>query len=589
MSRPSWITLWAALTMLVSAAMAQQSQQPAVPTRAAPTPASASATLPAPVAIADATACTALARDAQLTVQFAQIPDAPTTIDSARLVPARGDGSAWEKDLPEMCRVQGFVAPSVGFVLRLPTSNWNGKFIMGGCGGPCGTFLLDRMTPAVVRGYAAVVTDMGHQGGGWMFAYNNPQGQIDHAYRATHVTAVASKVIVEAFYARKPARNYFYGCSTGGRQGMVAAQRFPEDFDGILAGSPPWNQTGVRAYFMLGSARANLDANRKPILDARKLPLIHDAVLAACDAADGLKDGVLQNPLACSWDPSTIQCATNQSGVDPSRAGQSGSSCLTAAEVGVVRRIHNGTTNSAGVRLHRGMPRGSELKWAPVFVDHDGRPGAYLGGPGGIGNVSYNYMSFFYPPGPGYSGLDFDYDRDPPRLALTEYLWNAENPDLSRFKARGGKLILYHGWDDNQIPGGASVDYYETATRTMGGEAATREFFRLFMLPATDHCRYGIGGAEVDWLTALENWVEKGQAPDAVIAHRMRTEPYPSRRDEVGHGGDLLIPRFPLEPGSYDRARPIYPWPDAARYAGKGDPDDPASWHKAPRPKSGGR
>ena len=528
---------------------------------------------PAASLSAGAAACAALARDSQLTIQFAQIPDAPTTIDSARLVPAGGDGSAWEKDLPEMCRIQGFVAPAVGFVLRLPTSNWNGKFIMGGCGGPCGSFLLDRMTPAVVRGYAAVVTDMGHQGGGWMFAYNNPQAQIDHAYRATHVTAVASKAIVEAFYARRPARNYFYGCSTGGRQGMVAAQRFPEDFDGILAGSPPWNQTGVRAFFLLGSARANLDANRRPILDARKLPLIHDAVLAACDGADGLQDGVLQNPLACRWDPAAIQCG----------AGQSGASCLSAAEAGVVRRIYDGTANSAGQRLHRGMPRGSELKWAPVFVDTDGRPGAYLGGPGGIGNVSYNYMSFFYPPGPGYSGLDFDYDRDAPRLALTEYLWNAENPDLSRFKARGGKLILYHGWDDNQIPGSASVDYYETATRTMGGEAATRDFFRLFMLPATDHCRYGVGGAEVDWLTYLENWVEKGEAPDAVVAHRMREEPYPSRRDVVGNGGDLLIPRFPLDPASFDRARPVYPWPDVARYAGKGDPADPKSWQKAPR------
>jgi len=510
----------------------------------------------------DAAAACARLRGPENTVKFARIPDAPTTILSAKVVPAGGGGSIIERDLPEICRVESQIAPTVGFLLRLPTKTWNGKFMMGGCGGPCGNYLNDRIDAALVRNYAVVVTDMGHKGNGWIFGYNNLQGQIDFGYRATHVTAVASKVIIEAFYGKKASRNYFWGCSTGGRQALVEAQRFPEDFEGIIAGAPPWSQTGHQPYVVEWRARANRGKDGKPILDAGKLPLTHNAVLEACDAADGLKDGVLQDPRTCKWDPSMIQC----------KPGVKGQDCLTPEEAEVVRKFYDGPRNSKGERLYFGWPRGTELKWS-LQTEYVGAEDSML-----------HYLAFCPAPGPSYSRKEFDYDRDPPRLALTDWIFNHTNPDLKKFKAAGGKLILFHGWDDS-IPAEFAIDYYETATGTMGGDRATKDFFRLFMAPGMDHCRYGIGGGEVDWITYLENWVEKGQAPEFVVAYHMIQEPYPSIERPIGDPAERYVrmARHPLPASSYDRARPIYAYPDVARWSGRGDPNQPTSWERAPR------
>ena len=517
------------------------------------------------------TACVALRSPANA-VEFAQIPDAPTTIISARVVAAGGDGSIVENDFPEICRVEGQIAPNVGFLLQMPTTTWNGKMIMGGCGGPCGASHngSSDAVPALVRNYAVVATDMGHTGPGWMFAYNNLDAMVDFGYRSTHVTAVAAKEIIAQFYGNPASRNYFGGCSTGGRQAMVEAQRFPHDFEGILAGAPVWYQTGNQPLFSLWATRVNIGKDGKAILGAEKLPLIHEAVMGACDALDGLEDGLLQDPRKCAWDPKSIQC----------RPGRGGLDCLTAEEVDIVGKIYEGASNSAGERLYWGMVRGSEDQWAPRWINYDGKPGLALGDASGK-NLVMSYRSFFYPPGPSYSLFDFDYDRDPPRLALTESIYNAQNPDLRKFKNAGGKLILYTGWHDNNIPPEAAVDYYETATRTMGGAAATMDFFRLFLLPGVNHCQYGAGGGEVDWLTALETWVEKGQAPDQVIAYHMIEEPYPSAQLATGERATRWA-RHPLDPAAYDRTRPVYAYPDVAHYSGNGDPAKPSSWTKAP-------
>jgi feruloyl esterase len=529
----------------------------------------ASAVVAPVAAAAPADACRALA-DAAHARDFASILDAPTAVLSATVIPAGGDGSPIEADLPEHCRVEGQIPPAVGFLLRLPTQAWNGKFMMGGCGGPCGVYMTDRIDPALVRGYATVVTDMGHKGAGFGFMRDNLAGQIDFAYRATHVTAVAAKTIVAAFYGRAAARNYYAGCSTGGRQGMVEAQRFPGDFEGIVAGAPVWNQTLNNPMFGSWGAIANTGNDGRPILDARKLPLIHRAVLAACDARDGLADGILQDPRRCAWDPAALLC----------KAG-AGEDCLTAAEADVVRKIYDGPRNAVGAPLFWGMMRGSEDQWGP-WVGHDGTPGSAIAD--GYTNAAISYAAF---PGPApyFVPRDFDYVRDPPRLGLTEWMFNAQNPDLRRFKAAGGKLILYTGWNDNNIPPGAVVDYYETAERTLGGPAATRDFFRLFLLPAVNHCGTGLGGGEVDWIGALEAWVERGKAPEAVIAHHMLREPYPVQARALTDPGFplTLMPRHPLSPGSFDRARPVYPYPDVAQYRGRGDPALPASWRPAPR------
>jgi feruloyl esterase len=295
--------------------------------------------------------------------------------------------------------------------------------------------------------------------------------------------------------------------------------------------------------------------------------MIHQAVLDACQTKGGPKDGILQNPAACTWDPGVIQC----------KAGDKVATCLTAQEADVVRKIYTGAVNSKGRRLYFGMPRGSELDWAPGFVNTNGKPGDYLAGFGGPGNSIMTYAAFFYSPGPKYSERDFDYDKDPARLGVIENLYNAQNPDLRAFKEAGGKLILFHGWNDNQIPAGASVDYYETATRTVGGPNATRSFFRLFMLPSVGHCRGGAGGGEVDWISALENWVEKGHAPDSVTAYRMKVEPYPTVEVAPGEMG-LQFPRHPLDKADYLTARPVFAYPSVARWSGAGEPSDPSTW-----------
>lgn len=520
-----------------------------------------------------AQACNALLNAANA-VRFTQLIDAPTTILSARVIPAGGDMSIIERDYPEICRVEGQVSPTVGFLLRMPTKEWNGKFMFGGCGGPCGGYLTDRIDPALVRGYAVVVTDMGHKGQGWAWAWDNLPGQIDFGWRATHVTTIAAKAIIAEFYGKAASRNYYNGCSTGGRQGMVSAQRFAKDFDGIIAGAPVWSQTGNNPYFGSWGAVINIDRKtNKPILTANKLPLVHDAVIKACDALDGLKDGLLQDPRECKWDPREIQCK-----------GRTSDTCLSAAEADVVRKIYQGATNSKGELLFFGMPRGSEDQWTPIWINTGDQPGAALGGPGMIANSMQQYVSFYDEAGPFYSAMTFDYDRDPERLAMKEYIFNAQNPDLRKFKSAGGKLILYTGWHDNNIPPEAAIDYYELATRTMGGSTSTTEFFRLFLLPAVNHCRYGAGGGEVDWISALEAWVERGQAPDEVIAYRLKEEPYPT----VARPGSFAdtatrAPRFPLAPEAIARARPVYAYPDIAAYGGSGDPAKAENWRKRQR------
>lgn len=520
-------------------------------------------------AAGDAAACKALS-DAAHAVQFANIPDAPTTILSAKLVPKGGNGSQMESDFPEICDVEGQIAPNIGFVLRMPTATWNGKFLMGGCGGPCGQYPLDRYDTALVRNYAVVVTDMGHKGNNWLFNYNNLDAMIDFGYRSTHVTAVAAKDIIADFYGKRAARNYFWGCSTGGRQAMVEAQRFPKDFEGILAGAPVWHQTGNQLYFSLWATRVNVGADGKPILSSAKLPMIHDAVLAACDAIDGLKDGLLQDPRKCAWDPKSIQCK-----------GAAAPNCLTAAEADVVQKIYDGARNSKGEKLYWGMARGSEDQWAPIWINSDGKFGTALGDPSGKALVM-SYRSFYYAPGPGYSLFDFDYDRDPQRLELTEGIYNAQNPDLRKFKRAGGKLILYTGWNDNNIPPEAAIDYYDTATRTMGGAAATTDFFRLFLMPAVNHCQNGLGGGELDWISALETWVEQGKAPEQVIAYHLTKEEYP-RMDRLAGDRSTRYPRHPLDPNLYDRSRPVFAYPDVAKWSGKGDPNQASTWVKARR------
>ena len=516
-----------------------------------------------------AAACAAL-RGADSAAKFALIPDAPAGIHSAQIVAAGGSHGLADDDLPEICRVEGVISPTVGFLVRMPTKNWNGKFMMGGCGGPCGNYLEDRIDPALVRNYAVVNTDMGHKGTTWLFGYNNLQGQIDFAYRATHLTAVVAKEIIRAFYGSAARRNYFNGCSTGGRQAMIEAQRFPSDFEGIIAGAPVYDEVGDTPYFLDWNTLANTDKDGRTIFTADKIGVLHQAVLAKCDALDGLRDGLLMNPARCIFNPRSIVCGT---GEDPRQ-------CLTAEQAEVVQKFRDGARNSKGEKLYFGMPWGSEDQWLGFgWINASGVQRQMAG----LSITGYLGLASGAPAGPAFKAGDFDMDLHPARLDLTGTLYNPVNPDLSRFQKAGGKLILFTGWHDNNIPPEASMAYYEAAMRANGGEQATQQFFRFFMPPAVNHCRGGDGGGEIDWITALENWVENGQAPDRVLAHHL-TRPYvlaPRAVEDYG-APYMKLGRHPLPPGSYDRVRPVFPYPASTRYAGKGNPADPGNWVRAP-------
>lgn len=467
---------------------------------------------------------------------FSKIPEAPSQLTSAKWV------AAAEK-APAYCQAKGYITPNIGFEIRLPAADvWNGKLLHKGCGGFCGTTngFAERCNFAIERGYACIASDMGHQStpldGKW--AYNNRQAELDFAVRATHVVTVAGKAIVAAAYGRPHRYAYFTGCSTGGRQGMVEAQRFPHDFDGIIAGAPAIHETGAGLQTMW-SVLANLDKNHNPILTAKQLPMLNQAALAACDLDDGLKDGIIDDPRRCHFKPADLACS-----------GSSSDTCLTSAQVIAAEKIYRGPENSAGEALYTGgaMP-GSELNWTAYVGTRDEQARYFRF----IGDL-FRYMAFAEDPGPDWQPWELDFDASPDRFGVMEHLYTGSNPDLRRFKRRGGKLILYQGWSDQSVTPLNTVDYYELATRTMGGQDETRDFFRLFMLPGVDHCQGGPGPDDVDYLSYLEAWVENKKAPEALIGKH-------------------------VENGEVKFTRPIYPYPDRARYF-RGNHNDAGSFRR---------
>jgi hypothetical protein len=502
---------------------------------------------PSPAAAADN--CTAMRF-----ANFSQLPEAPTTITTATSVAA-------SDELPGYCRIAGIVAPQVGFEVRLPTENWNGKYLMQGCGGLCGIIKIGAADDALARGYAVATSDLGHQGtpatGTW--AYNNRPAEIDFGYRATHVATIAAEAIVKRFYGDAARFSFFRGCSTGGRQAMVEAQRFPQDFDGIIAGAPVINETGIGALHLVWSTRANLAPDGSPIMDGKQIPLLHDAVIQSCDPLDGTVDGIITDPRRCTFDPQELVCK-----------GEPDQSCLTAAQAKVVQKLYSGPQDSTGKQLYPGgLMRGSEYEWTPALIGTDGQPALAMVMP--LISDFLSYLAFAEDPGPGYSIMDFNFDTDPAKLAFMEAIYSGSNPDLRAFKNHGGKLILYQGWDDLEITPVNTVEYYELATNTMGGNEKTLDFFRLFMQPGVAHCRRGPGADAVDFLSALENWVEHDKSPEQLVAAHMKTP----------QAYDGLPPlRFPLNSDEIGFTRPLYPYPATARWSGTGDINEARNWGK---------
>ncbi|WP_439532784.1 tannase/feruloyl esterase family alpha/beta hydrolase [Polymorphobacter sp.] len=489
-------------------------------------------------------ACAALAAQ-----DFSSGTEAPAHLmASAVLAAAEG--------LPALCRVEGFVAPNTGFELRLPLKGWNGKFFHAGCTGSCGFAAaspwVKECDEPVSRGYACIVSDMGHRSTAseGLWAWHNNEARIDFGFRATHRTTVVGKAITRAFYAAAPAHAYFMGCSTGGRQALVSAQRFPDDFDGIIAGAPVISEGGTSMSF-LWNLQALSPVDGKPLFDAAALALVKRAALAAADGRDGARDRLIADPRG-AFDPLTLICKPGQA-----------RDCLTRAQAEAVAKVYAGPHDSKGRPLYNGggfMP-GSEENWLGYVTPPGGRARAWRSG---VDTTRYIMTDW----GPDWNYSDFDFDQDAPKLAEKDVFYAANNPDLRDFKARGGKLIIYHGWNDPAVAPLNSVDYHGAVTRAMGGPATTDDFARLFMVPGMNHCYSGDGAFAVDWISALEAWVEKGEAPARLVATHLAGS----------HDSPSMIRRMPPDVAQRTFTRPLFPWPVQARYTGTGDPADMRNW-----------
>lgn len=445
-------------------------------------------------------------------------------LEAAHVTTARVVGAVEEGPygaLPAYCEVRVRALPAISVEVRLPMEGWNGGLYQTGCGGFCGILgredaqgvFINAMGPGLARGYATATSDSGHHGlsvvdATWASA--NPQGERDWGWRSVPETNRAALALIDAFYGEAlsgPA--IFQGCSTGGRMAMRAALDGPEMFDGIIAGAPAMDYPGLVGTKMAYLLQANADADGEPILGPGKEALIHDAVLAQCDAADGAEDGAIADPRACEADLSGLAC----------EAGGEGEGCLTEAEMGVVEAWRQGPRNEEGVQLYPGgVPAGSEPFW-PLWLTGtpEGAPPLLPAFAGGFGA----YMAFEEDPGPSYDPLAFDLDEDPARMARAAETYNADDPDLSAFADAGGRMLVWHGWADPLVTPFKTVEWHEAVGATIGEEARD-EAVSLHMIPGLDHCGLlpgpdGIDQTSLDPLGALERWLETGEAPGTIL------------------------------------------------------------------------
>ena len=486
---------------------------------------------------------------------------ASTTVTAA-VVPA-GTFTAPEgppvRDLPAFCRVSGVIKPTpdsdIRFEVWMPVSGWTGKFQGIGNGGFAGSIAWTGLGAAVRAGYASAATDTGHHAGGTdaSWALDHPEKIVDFGYRAIHETADKAKAYIAAFYGNAPRRSYFSSCSNGGRQALMEAQRYPADYDGIIAGAPAnyWTHLLTTA---IADVRALMD-DPASYIPASKIPAIEAAALAACDANDGVKDGVIDNPAACRFDPSVILCK-----------GADSDACLTAPQVAALKKLYAGPHDSQGRPIFPGYSPGGESGgggW-PTWIT-GAKPGAslmYAFGTQYFKNMVFDNAAWDY--------HTFDAGRDMKKADDKHArILNATDPDLKKFRDRGGKLILYHGWSDAAIAPRNAIDYYETVVARMGEKQAAG-FVRLYMVPGMQHCGGGpgpnvFGQATVargdpqhDVAAALEAWVEHDTPPSAIIATRYKNGSNPA--------------------SGVARTRPLCPYPETAKYKGAGSTDDAANF-----------
>ena len=481
---------------------------------------------PAP---ADAGSCSDLAKTA---LPHATITVAASVQAGAFTPDAQSEAGDFTA-LPAFCRVAATLKPTsdsdIKIEVWLPASGWNGKFQAVGNGAFSGAIAYPAMGRALARGYAAASTDTGHVGNTASFALGHPEKLIDFGWRAVHEMTVASKTIVAAHFGAAPKVSYWNGCSAGGRQAMAEAQRFPADFDGIIAGAPGLDWTGRAAQAVRLAQR--LEDNQAARLLQPQRQLLHRAVVEACDALDGVKDGLLENPARCKFNPATLLCKS---------AGDS--DCLSAPQVETAQLIYSAVKNHNTGREIAGLLPGSELGWTDTGWTASARA---------TGLDQFRFIVFAKP---DWTVRQFNADADIARAEMVDgNTLNALEPNLKPFIDRGGKLIQYHGWSDPQISPGNSAQYYARAVEASGGADRVRGSYRLFLAPGMGHCGGGAGPNTFDMLTALEQWVEAGKAPDQI---------------QASHATD----------GRVDRTRPLCPYPQVAVYKGSGSIDEAASF-----------
>ncbi len=456
-----------------------------------------------------------------------------TTITAAELIPA-GPYKPSAKtpafppspsvDLPEYCRVTAVLKPSqdshIEMELWLPAVNWNGKFQAVGNGGFAGSISFSAMSMALKEGYATASTDTGHKGGNALFGIGHPEKITDYAYRSVHEMTVTSKALIREFYGEKPRLSYWNGCSTGGRQGLMEAQRYPEDYDGIVAGAPANYHSHLHASDL--AVAVPILKNPESNVSRDKLELLNREVMKACDALDGVKDNLLANPDRCKFDPASLLCRGDDTG-----------NCLTGPQLDAVRSIYSPSRLSSGEIIFPGRAMGSETDWT---MFNSKQPSSVS-----LGTFHLTYQD------PDWDWRTFDKDRDTAAADEKTGFINAIDPDLEAFKARGGKLILYHGWNDTGIVPGNTINYYESVLSFM--DSGQDDWLRLFLVPGMGHCRGGSGPDQANYMSALERWREAGIAPDRITAYR-------------------------INDNRVDMTRPLCPYPEIATYTGTGTTND---------------
>jgi feruloyl esterase len=463
---------------------------------------------------------------------------------NARLVPAAGD-------TPQHCRVTGVITPEVAFEVNLP-ERWNRRFYMTGNGGLAGDAMdgptnADR-TAGLSNGFAHARTNTGHDARkepSGSFILSNPQKAIDYAYRAVHVTADTAKKIATDYYAQPIQFSYWNSCSNGGRQGLLEAQRYPDDFDGIVANAPWVDQTG----FSVGAIWNQKALTDAPVSPAKML-LVAQKVMDTCDLVDGLKDGLIDDPRACRFDASRDVPACS--------AGADMADCLTAAQAAAVNKVYSGPSSKGKPFMAGFMPGSEAATTNPAGATNSGWVGAIVAAQPGAKPADFNLAEgvmrylILDPPQAEYDAMTFDYDRDVAALVRRwSTLADPKDADLSRFRRSGGKLLMTYGWADQILQPMMGVSYYEAVAKKHG--RTTADFTRLFMMPGVAHCGGGIGPDRIDAVTAVIDWVEKNKAPDSLLASKMTN-------------------------GAVARTRPLCPYPQVARYKGQGSIDEAANF-----------